>query len=251
MLGLTGTGVSIGVFSDIPAGKGMASSTADISATCAAVAWAAGVRLSVWNIAGIALSIEPTDAIMFPGIALFDHVEGKVARVLGEAPDMEAVVVDLGGTVDTVSFNANLELDNMNRLKEHKIAQALEKIEKGLARGDIGLIGEAAAESAFANQHILHKPELDRLFHVCRELGGVGVNVAHSGTVIGLLFEAGGNSAVRAQSVLAERGYKVFCRSRLIGGGIQILTDEAGEKIWEPLNGYMGETFGKQRKITG
>jgi L-threonine kinase len=164
---------------------------------------------------------------------------------------MELVIVDLGGTVDTVSFNANLELDNMNRLKEHKIALALEKIERGLGRGDLASIGEAAAESAFANQHILYKPELETLFQVCRELGGLGVNVAHSGTVVGLMFEADRNSAASVQTVLAERGYTVFCGSRLIGGGIEILTDKAGEKIWGPLNEYMGEIYGRQRKITG
>lgn len=54
--------VSIGLQSVIPYGKGMASSTADISAVCQATAIALGKRLTDMDIAQIALSIEPSDA---------------------------------------------------------------------------------------------------------------------------------------------------------------------------------------------
>ena len=66
---------------------------------------AAGQPFSPESIASIALSVEPTDGVMFPGIALFDHRCGSIAESLGAPPPMEVIVIDTGGTVDTLEFN--------------------------------------------------------------------------------------------------------------------------------------------------
>ena len=42
---------------------------------------------------------------MFPGIALIDHRCGSIAESLGPPPPMEVIVIDTGGTVDTLEFN--------------------------------------------------------------------------------------------------------------------------------------------------
>ncbi len=247
----TEMGAAVIVSSSIPHGKGMASSTADITAACAATAAALGTFITPAEIAEIALSIEPTDGIMFEGITMFDHVQGKVARVLGKAPELDIVIVDLGGEVDTVLFNANLELDKMNRLKEHRIISALEKLERGLVSRDTQLIGEAATESAFANQHILYKPELEELYEICRKTGGTGVNVAHSGTVVGLLFESCRNLAGNAMRMLYDRGFRNVLKTCMLDGGVEVLLERAGEMAWQKLDAYMEETYGRLRKSTG
>ncbi|MFA5881884.1 MAG: GHMP kinase [Eubacteriales bacterium] len=244
-------GAEVLVSSSLPRGKGMASSTADISAACAAAAAALGTFLTPSEIAEIALSIEPTDGIMFPGITMFDHVQGKLARVLGPAPELEAFIVDLGGTVDTIGFNANFDLELKNREKEDKVDQALKKLERAISQADCRLAGEAATESAFANQHILCKPRLDRLLEICREAGGVGISAAHSGTVVGLLFEANRKPACDVASILAGEGFHNIFRTRLIDGGVQVLRESAGDKVWQSLSTYTGGTYGRLRKNTG
>jgi len=249
--GKTGYGAEVTVFSQIPRGKGMASSTADIAAACAAAAKGLDIEISDWDIAGIALSIEPTDGLMFPGITVFDHIGGRAARVLGPAPEMEILIVDLGGTVDTVGFNAKMDLDILNMAKENKIALAMEKIEKGLAVGNCQLIGQAATESAYANQQMLPKPDLERVIDICRMTGGLGVNVAHSGTVIGVLFDAGSGLADQAMDIFSAEGFNIFKKARIINGGIDVLEERAGDKFWKPLNIYTEETFGRLRKGTG
>ena len=257
LAGCSELGAEVSVSSKIPHGKGMASSTADISAACAAVSQALEIDISEWDIAGIALSIEPTDGLMFPGITVFDHIEGKIARVLGPAPAIEAVILDLGGTIDTVGFNASIDLDIQNRLKEHKITVAMEKIESGLTTGNMELIGQAATLSAFANQHILYKEELDEIYSLCKRAGGLGVNIAHSGTVIGLLFESpdasvlGSALADRAVFLLKEAGFNKMYRAKIINGGVDVLEERAGDKVWRPLNEYTVETYGKRQKNTG
>lgn len=251
-------GAVIDVSSDIPKGKGMASSTADIVAACAATASALGIFLSPEEIARIALKIEPTDGIMFHGIAVFDHVEGKVCRVLGSAPDLEVVIIDLGGTVDTLQFNSNTELDYLNRKKEGEVKTALDmvinafrSVNSGINKYSLEDIGQAATLSAFANQLMLHKPGLESLASICEKYGGCGMNVAHSGTVVGLLFNKGFAFYKEIYETLTERGFRVLGKNRVINGGVEVLKEGIGETLWQQLNTFTGETSGKLEKSTG
>jgi L-threonine kinase len=249
-LGRAEMGADVTVSSTVPCGKGMASSTADIAASCAATAAALETYITPREIAGIALNIEPTDGIMFPGITLFDHVEGKILKSLGNAPEVEIVIVDLGGTVDTVSFNQNSELEILNKAKEHQVAEALTKIEGALSAGELGTLGQAVTAGAFAHQQILYKPELQTLADICRHCGGLGINIAHSGTVVGLLFEKDRNAG-EVQARLAQAGFNSSFTARIIDGGVEVLQERAGERNWLTLNTYMVEICGKLQRSTG
>lgn len=178
----------VSVKSDLPLGKGMASSSADISATCQSIALHAGTLLSPDEIADIALSIEPTDGIFYPGIVLFDHVHGHLRQFLGRAIPMYIVIFDAGGEIDTLHFNQRHDLKKLNEANEYQVHQAVDLIRKGLAAQDIALIGKGATISARANQKILFKPHLEEMIAIGLSWGAVGVNIAHSGTVVGILF---------------------------------------------------------------
>lgn len=178
----------VSVKSDLPLGKGMASSSADISATCQSIALSAGTLLTPDEIADIALSIEPTDGIFYPGIVLFDHVHGYLRQYLGNAIPMYIVIFDVGGEIDTLHFNKRHDLKELNQANECQVRQALDLISKGLATKDISLIGKGATISALANQKILFKPYLEEIIAIGLSWGAVGVNIAHSGTVVGVLF---------------------------------------------------------------
>ena len=56
------------VASPIPRGKGMASSTADVAAAIGATALALGRPISPLDVGRLALSVEPSDGVMFPGM---------------------------------------------------------------------------------------------------------------------------------------------------------------------------------------
>lgn len=107
--------VPIKLKSYIPRGKGLASSTADISAVCQATALSVGEILSPRELATIALSIEPSDATFFEGIVKFDYRDGKVIREMGHCPDMQILIYDCGGEVDTMSFNNRKDLISLQR----------------------------------------------------------------------------------------------------------------------------------------
>lgn len=189
-LDIDGGSLPIGLETEIPKGKGMASSSADIGAISQAVALYCGKLLTPGEIADIALSIEPTDAVFFPGVTLFDHIDGKVRRCLGVPPKISIAVFDAGGEIDTLSFNKREDLAMLNHAKAPQVRQALDFVIHGLKTGDAKLVGRGATLSALANQTILYKQHLETFINVSSRHGAVGVNVAHSGTVLGILFEA-------------------------------------------------------------
>ena len=206
----------------IPRGKGMASSSADLAAAIAATGLALGEEISPYQIAQIALSIEPTDGIMIPGVALFDHRAGIIRESLGPPPPMEIVALDLGGTVDTVQFNM---VDRFQRWQsvDEQTGEALRLLRRGIEEQDPALVGRGASISAEASQTVLAKPRLAEVKEFAESVGAVGVNVGHSGTIMGVLLDArerrGKSTYHKAVSAFpdAESVYHF----RLLGGGVQ------------------------------
>ena len=120
-LGKESAQIDICLASAIPVGKGMASSTADISAVCQATALACGSLLSSEEIAAIAISIEPSDGTFYPGIVQFDYRSGQIIKKLGTVPEARILVYDCGGKVDTLAFNVRKELIAMQKKNEAEI----------------------------------------------------------------------------------------------------------------------------------
>ena len=200
----------------------MASSTGDLGAAFAATGLALCEELSPYQIAQIALSIEPTDGIMIPGVALFDHRAGTIRESLGPPPPMEIVALDLGGTVDTVQFNM---VDRFQRWQsvDEQTAEALRLLRLGIANEDPALVGQGASISADASQTVLAKPRLAEVREFAESVGAVGVNVGHSGTIMGVLLDArerrGKSTYHKAKEAFPDAD--AVYHFRLLGGGVQ------------------------------
>ena len=95
-------------------------------------------------------------------------------------------------------------------------------IEQGVRNGSAVDIGAGATRSAVANQHLLYKPQLDTVLQLAHDVGAVGVNAAHSGTVLGLLFEDDVALAENAVSQAWENlfGIQRIMNRRIVGGGV-------------------------------
>ena len=220
-LGRTDVNVRLRLESPLPRQKGMASSTADIIASIGATAAALGESLPVTRQAELALAIEPSDGTMFPGVTLFDHRTGLVSRPLGDPPPMEVLVLEFADRVDTEAFNQTDRRPLLERLSG-RFLEAFRLIAAGLETGDGGLVGLGATLDAIAYQGVLPNPYLDAGLELARTAGAAGVNVAHSGTVLGLLFlddpEQTAWAARRARATLC--GLVSTHRRRMIGGGV-------------------------------
>ncbi len=206
--------------SNLPRGKGMASSTADVTAAIYATAEALGKQISPRQAAEIALWVEPSDGVMFPGISMLDHRNGRMAQVLGAPPPMRVLILDFGGTIDTLQFN---DVDRRAILKrqESRLQEAVALISEGILSRDVSIIGRGATISAIANQGVLYKPYLDAVLDLVPQVGAAGLNVAHSGTVTGMIFPDDESLVKRAMTVARQRlrGLENITQAKIIGGG--------------------------------
>lgn len=223
-LGQTGAAATLTISNSIPRGKGMGSSSADVTGAIAATSLALGQQLSPSVIGELALLVEPSDGVMFPGIALFDHREGSIIEEIGPPPPMEIVAVDFGGTVDTLEFNKIDHNDAWHSI-ESVTQQALDLVRQGILEGTPTLVGQGASISAKAGQRILEKPQLARVLDFVESVGAVGVCVAHSGTIIGVLLDAqerrGKSTFRRAREAFADA--EMVHHFRLMSGGVQVV----------------------------
>ena len=214
---------TVRVRSSLPRGKGMASSSADIAAACVAVAAAMGECITAAEIAQIAVAIEPSDGIFFPGVVAFDHVAGLWHEPLGNPPPMTLAIFDTGGRVDTLRFNQRTDLFSLNCQKEAAVRRAFSLVAEGLANKNPRLIGEGATISALANQCIIEKRGLAEAVACAAHYGAVGINAAHSGTVVGVLFDdacrSGYADCVR-QLLLNNQNWHYLGQAKLVPGGI-------------------------------
>ena len=221
-LGHDGIGARLDLSSPIPRSKGLGSSSADVVATVAATGLALGNELSPQTIACIALSVEPSDGVMFPGITLLDHLEGSVVETLGPPPPMEIVALDFGGTVDTVEFNS-VDRRTLWQAIQPEVDEALRLVKLGIQEQDPWTVGRGAVISARASQGVMPKPKLGAVLEFAESVEAVGVNVGHSGTIIGVLLDA---RERRGKSVfrLARESFpeaETVHHFRLLGGGVR------------------------------
>jgi len=221
-LGVSTLAAEVGIANPILAGKGMGSSSADITAAVGAIGMAAGQPLTPESISKIALSVEPSDGVMFPGIALFDHRCGSIAESLGPPPPMEVIVVDTGGTVDTLEFNRVDRTALWKRIVS-RTDEALDLVREGVRRGNPELVGRGATISARAGHLPAMAEWVERAAAFADEQGCVGINVAHSGTVVGILLDA----RQRRSKPVYHRALDSFADAesvqhfRVIGGGVR------------------------------
>ncbi|WP_443032738.1 GHMP family kinase ATP-binding protein [Streptomyces sp. BA2] len=200
--GLTSAGGTLHVNSVIPEGKGLASSSADLVATARAVGQALGVEMPPARIERLLADIEPTDGVLYPAIVAFHHRTVRLRGILGSLPVMAVVGIDEGGSVDTVDFNRIPKPFTL--ADRHEYARLLDRLACAVRRRDLAEVGRVATRSAQMNQLLRHKWALEPMREICREVGGLGVAVAHSGTTLGILLDTADPSYTQRVSAAAR-----------------------------------------------
>ena len=220
--GMSPLTAEVSIANPIPPGKGMGSSSADITAAVGAIGIASGRPFSPEDISSIALSVEPSDGVMFPGITRFDHRCGSVAEALGPPPPMEVIVIDTGGTVDTLEFN-RVDRTALWEKVASRTDEAQELVREGIRRGDSELVGRGATISARAGCLPQMAEWVERAATFADEQGAAGINVAHSGTVVGILLDARERRSkpVYRRALAAFTDAESVQHFRIIGGGVR------------------------------
>jgi|YNPBryunderm2012_1023409.scaffolds.fasta_scaffold00111_30 L-threonine kinase len=205
-------------------GKGMSSSTADIASTILGIGALFDAELDNNTIADIAVSIEPTDSIVFEDLTLFDSLKGEVALKLAPVPHLKVVVLEGKGSIDTLEYHS--KINNILYSYAEEWEDIYLKMEYALRNGDWFRVGESAIRSARIQQKILPKPYLEDIIECALDSGAYGINVAHSGTAVGIFMSEEIDESIiikRLKELKIIESYGRFFVTSMIKGGPRII----------------------------
>jgi uncharacterized protein involved in propanediol utilization len=172
--------------SDIPVGKGLSSSTADMVAGIRALSEALSVKFKNDYMSRVISEIEPNDGLHFDNTSAYLHTEGRLIANFDWVPPLRILGLDEGGTCDTVAFNRQ-PIALTSRQQAH-YQHMLDTLSTALERRDVATVAAIATESARLWQAIYPKTDFERVLSAADEMGALGVLNTHSGTFLGILF---------------------------------------------------------------
>ncbi|HXA28302.1 MAG TPA: hypothetical protein VN193_06100 [Candidatus Angelobacter sp.] len=191
-------GVRVELGGELPHGRGMGSSTADVAGVIGGVCACAGVTLTQAELLALLVQVEPSDSSPLRGLWAIDHVGGTRACHLGPLPpNLFLAMVDSNEPLPTLDV--------------HRTYGAGPRIPDGTVDATQWhaplALGRLATESALRNQQRLPNPAFDVARTVAERTGAAGVCVAHSGSVCAVICPAGIEQARSAQSEFARAGH--------------------------------------------
>lgn len=218
--------IRIDIHSTIPVAKGMASSTADIAATAVATAHHLGHTLDEGTLAALCVSLEPTDSTLFRQLTLFDHNDASTQIACAAPPALDLLVLESPLTLRTADYHRAARRAAL-QAGAPALQRAWDKVQAACATQDPYRMGEAATLSAIASQRLLPKPGFDALRSLVDACGLYGINVAHSGSVVGLLLDRGKNDVDEVKWRLTQqrltRHWPAQHLLSMVPGGVTLL----------------------------
>ena len=216
--------ISLNIYSEIPVGKGMASSTADIGATIVATLNLINKELSSEEISKLASTIEPTDSTYIERNSIFNPLNGEVIKYLGNIKNSRVVILEPNTTLNTMKIRNTPNYKEIKIKNKEIIKEAFYFLEEGIRTNDLYSIGKACTLSSLANESIDKKVGLAEVIDIAQNYGAYGVNVAHSGTVVGIIIDKYMNDVKLVEILKKNRidsAYKKIYTLDIIDGGIR------------------------------
>ncbi len=191
-LEVKGVGGTVSIASNIAPGRGCGSSTSDVAAAVRATLCALGRSVSSEGIARLAVAAEgASDATFWDRPVLFAQRHGHVIEdYKSPLPPLEVLAFETapgGAGIDTLALPAPRYGEREIRTFEELRSSLRLALERSDARG----VAVVATRSALLNQRYLPQPGLEEVAELARRVGAIGIQVAHSGEVGGVLFEPG------------------------------------------------------------
>ncbi|WP_131034080.1 cobalamin biosynthesis protein [Clostridioides difficile] len=216
--------ISLNINSKIPVGKGMASSTADIGATIKATLSLIDKDLSSEEISKLAAEIEPTDSIFIDKNSIFNPLNGTVIKYLGNLTNAKVVILEPNKVLDTMKIRLRQDYNKLKVENKEVIKKSFALLEEGLKKNNLSLVGEACTLSSLANENIEKKEYLNEIIKISKKYGAYGVNIAHSGTVVGILIDKFMNDKKMIDALCESNINSVYNKiytQNIINGGIK------------------------------
>ncbi|PAP98580.1 GHMP kinase (plasmid) [Mesorhizobium mediterraneum] len=173
--------------SNIVDGFGMGASTADVLAALRAVAKLFGLRLNASQYFRIAVEAEnASDGTMFsPRTPLVAHREGHVLEMFPrKLPELG--LISFNSDPNAPVFTTRIKPARYSPSEIEHFGYLRLLLAKAIAEARLELIGQVASQSAKMNQAHLPQPRFEDVLLLSRS--AVGLQVAHSGRMIGILL---------------------------------------------------------------
>ena len=175
--------VRISVENPIPFEKGMGSSTADLTALLYAIYTYFGEEGNPAQFAQLATAIEPTDSLIYPDLTLMNPDSGE--RIWSMPASNDSIVcLELAQGLNTIEYRKFLAKFQDSRY-EGLYYETLACF-KRKAWDDVLALAQYSAQ---INQKYNPKPYFEDLLHLQSLQGIKGMNVSHTGSVIGLIYD--------------------------------------------------------------
>lgn len=174
----------------IPRGRGLAAEAAGLTAALDAFAQCNGLDRDP-VVHGRALAEAGfCHGLHLPGVAHVDPLSGAARESLPPPRDLRVLVLDCAAEVDAECYDRD-RARALHRANRPLLMAALAGLRVGLRGGDLRLVAEAATQSTLLDHRILPRPQLHPLLALARAAGALGINCAHGGTVLGVLYRRG------------------------------------------------------------
>ena len=170
---------------NIPIGKGLSSSTADMLAALRATQEVFGLLLKESFISRLFASIEPHDGVHYNSCVAYNHRKGVLLANYGYIPKYAIIAVDNGGVVDTVQYNQGIQF---SKLQKEAFDCLRVKLQNAFDQKNDQLIADCASESARLYFERSGNDFVGAALAAMQNFAPLGIVATHSGTCVGFLY---------------------------------------------------------------
>jgi uncharacterized protein involved in propanediol utilization len=184
---------------NIPIGKGLSSSTADMLSVVRALQEIYGFIATEQLISRIFRKIEPHDALHYYMSVAYNHRSGELICKLNYIPQYVIVMLDFGGATNTEDYNVKLSFTEIEKNLYDKLYKRT--VVAFMHQDDIE-IAKCATESTRLHFDKHDKKLLVAIDKLIEVVDPLGVMVTHSGTCLGLLYNKKYSLSVDVQKLI-------------------------------------------------
>lgn len=181
----TGYRVNIDFTRNIPIGKGLSSSTADMLAVVRAFQEVFGVIVTENFISRLFSSIEPHDGLHYYMSVSYNHRQGSLLSKLNYIPQYHIVAIDNGGQLSTTEYNKNLKFTQEDLTDYDDLYS---KLQVAFSIRNDEEIAMCAHRSTLRHISRTGNEFLAKMVQMSEDLNTLGVIATHSGTCGGFLL---------------------------------------------------------------
>ena len=213
---------------ELPIGKGYSSSTADIVSYLYALTSSQGFSYSPRELTQLAVEIEASDSVAFENWTVINPLTGKILHQTAWKPELYVYILEPETYLSTEDIDRMVVSPAYPYQESSKLFDLYQTACREKSLQKLGLL---ATKSARLNNQRLPKPYLEEIIQLAIDYGSIGVNVAHSGTIVGILFTKEALSQVEELELALSSSdisnyYQTRSLHRIIYEGVRRIKEE-------------------------